>query len=102
MFIRRYEDGIAGLLLRPLGRTWANSRLGIIHQARLPSHHVLFLPLQHDSGIDKGRIALTQREGTSEHAGRRLVVAAGHLNWHQCGRVLPGPHTIASSWKQDR
>ena len=78
-------------------RLRANSRLGIIHQARLSPDYVLLLPLQHDSGVDKGRIALTQREGTSEHARRGLVVAAGHLqlaSTQESGRVLKDNKTL--------
>lgn len=91
MSIRRHECFLFLRLLRLVRRKWANSKLGIIHQARLPSDYVLLLPLQHDSGINKGRIALTQREGTSEHARRRLVVAADHLqlaSMRKGGRVL--------------
>ena len=91
--------------MRLVRRDRANKRLGIIHQARFSPDHVLLLPLQHDSGTDKGRIALTQREGTSEHARRRLVVAAGHLqlaSMFEGGRVLkdyivlplPGSETV--------
>ena len=73
MSIRRYKDIFSERLLRLLKRMEADSRPGVIHQTRVPSDYVLLLPLQHDSGIDKGRIALTQREGPSEHARRRLI-----------------------------
>ena len=79
MFIRRYVAIFSGRLLLLLKRKWADSRAGVIHQTRFPPDHVLLLPLQHDSGIDKGRIALTKREGPSEHARRRLIVTAGHM-----------------------
>ena len=109
MSIRRYAGVFSGRLVRLMRRKWAHSRLGIFHQARLPSDYVLLLPLQHDSGIDKGRIALTQREGTSEHERRRLVVVAGHLrlaSMHEGGRVLrdytvlqlPGSNPIIKRW----
>ena len=109
MSIRRYKDVFSGHLPRLVGKKWANSTLGIIHQAWLPPDYVLLLPLQHDSGIDKGRIALTQREGTSEHERRRLVVVASHLrlaSMHEGGRVLkdytlsqlPESRSITERW----
>ena len=105
MSTRRYGDFSLERQVRLVRRDWANKRLGIIHQARFSLDHVLLLPLQHDSGTDKGRIALTQREGTPEHARRRLIVAAGHLqlaSMLEGGRVLqdyiilqlPGSETV--------
>ena len=92
MSIKKYEDVVSGRPQRLVRSKWANSRLGIIHQARLSLDHVLFLSLQHDSGINKGRIALTQREGTPEHARRRLAVKPQLASANEGGRVCKTIH----------
>lgn len=55
------SDSVVVVWWRGSGSLTLHVIIGIVHQARLPPHHVLLLPLQHDRCADPGRVLSASR-----------------------------------------